>query len=438
MAGLPARGPYGPYRQIGARRALRRGHRSAPRGGPRLPLLLHARRAGGRPRGAGGRPPGPGYVGRCARLSSRGASRAPCRGPPAGHPLPHRHGRRRVRRHRARPRRPSTPSALGGDLVIVRSDGSPLYHFTVVVDDIAMDISHVIRGEDHLSNTPKHILLFRALGAEPPAFAHLPLILNPDRTKMSKRKSQTAVADYRAQGFVREAIVNHLALLGWSTGTDEEVFSLEDLVERFDLEPRPAQRRDLRRGAPRVAQRPVDPPPARRRARRARAALPRGRCRARPAGARVRTPTADDLASLLPMVVERLPRLDAIGPMLDFVFVDDLEVDPRSLVPKRWDAATTRAGLAGDARGHRAVGAVELRGRRAGAAPAGARRGARLEGGRPVHGHPRGGHGPHGHAAAVRHAGGHRLRTHARAPARGHRPTGRPAARGDRGCPCPR
>jgi glutamyl-tRNA synthetase len=83
--------------------------------------------------------------------------------------------------------------ALGGDLVIARSDGSPLYHFTVVVDDIAMEISHVIRGEDHLSNTPKHVLLFRALGAEPPIFAHLPLILNPDRTKMSKRKSQTAV-----------------------------------------------------------------------------------------------------------------------------------------------------------------------------------------------------------------------------------------------------
>ena len=82
---------------------------------------------------------------------------------------------------------------LGGDLVIARSDGSPLYHFVVVVDDIAMRITHVIRGEDHLSNTPKHVLLFRALGAEPPVFAHLPLILNPDRSKMTKRKSQTAI-----------------------------------------------------------------------------------------------------------------------------------------------------------------------------------------------------------------------------------------------------
>src|SRR5207342_3538903 len=103
-------------------------------------------------------------------------------------------------------------TALGGDLVIVRSDGTPLYHFTVVVDDAAMMISHVIRGEDHLSNTPKHIRLFEALDATLPTFAHLPLILNPDRTKMSKRKSQTAIADYIAEGFIKEALVNHLAL----------------------------------------------------------------------------------------------------------------------------------------------------------------------------------------------------------------------------------
>ena len=93
---------------------------------------------------------------------------------------------------------------LGGDFVIVRGDGTPLYHFTVVVDDAAMEISHVIRGEDHVSNTPKHILLFEALGHPIPVFGHLPLILNPDGTKMSKRKTQTAVDDYRAEGFIRE------------------------------------------------------------------------------------------------------------------------------------------------------------------------------------------------------------------------------------------
>ena len=125
--------------------------------------------------------------------------------------------------------------ALGGDRVIVRSDGSPLYHFTVAVDDHAMEITHVIRGEDHLSNTPLHILLFRALGYPEPVFAHLPLILNPDRTKMSKRKSQTAITAYRDQGYLPETLVNFLAFLGWSPGTEEELFSLDGLTERFEL-----------------------------------------------------------------------------------------------------------------------------------------------------------------------------------------------------------
>jgi len=126
--------------------------------------------------------------------------------------------------------------ALGGDRVIVRSDGSPLYHFVVVVDDAAMRITHVIRGEDHLSNTPLHVLLFRALGHEVPAFAHIPLILNPDRSKMSKRKSQTAISAYREEGYLPEAMVNFLAFLGWSPGTEEEIFTLDALAERFQIE----------------------------------------------------------------------------------------------------------------------------------------------------------------------------------------------------------
>ena len=148
---------------------------------------------------------------------------------------------------------------LGGDFVIVRGNGTPLYHFTVVVDDAAMEISHIIRGEDHLSNTPKHILLFQALGHEVPKFAHLPLILNPDRTKMSKRKSQTAIADYRAQGFVPEAMVNFLVaprLVDRHGGGDPHARRA-----RRALRPRarPEGRRGLRQGPPRVAQRPVDP-----------------------------------------------------------------------------------------------------------------------------------------------------------------------------------
>lgn len=126
-------------------------------------------------------------------------------------------------------------NALLGDFVIVRNDGMPLYHFVVVVDDQAMEITHVIRGEDHLSNTPKHIALMRALGYREPRFGHVPLILNADRTKMSKRKSQTSVTAYCEEGYLPEAMVNFLAFLGWSPGTEEEIFTLEQLTERFDI-----------------------------------------------------------------------------------------------------------------------------------------------------------------------------------------------------------
>ncbi len=126
-------------------------------------------------------------------------------------------------------------NSLLGDFIIVRADGSPLYHFVVVIDDEKMEISHVIRGEDHLSNTPKHIALIRALGYREPRFGHIPLILNADRSKMSKRKSQTSVTAYREEGYLPEAMVNFLAFLGWSPGTEEEIFTLDGLTARFDL-----------------------------------------------------------------------------------------------------------------------------------------------------------------------------------------------------------
>jgi glutamyl-tRNA synthetase len=126
-------------------------------------------------------------------------------------------------------------NGLLGDFVIVRADGVPLYHFVVVVDDEKMEISHVIRGEDHLSNTPKHIALIRALGYREPRFGHIPLILNPDRSKISKRKSQTAMTFYREAGYLPEAMVNFLAFLGWSPGTEEEIFSLDELAARFEV-----------------------------------------------------------------------------------------------------------------------------------------------------------------------------------------------------------
>ena len=341
VAGEPVRGPHGPYRQMerlpsyeaAAQRLL-----ALDMAYPCYctPEELEADR---KAQEAAKQPPR--YVGRCAQLTveERRAREA--------------EGRRGAIRFRVgegtvafddviRGRVEIDVANLGGDFVIVRADGTPLYHFTVVVDDAAMEITEVIRGEDHLSNTPKHILLFRALGHDVPRFAHLPLILNPDRTKMSKRKSQTAIDDYISQGFIKEALVNYLALLGWSTGTEEEILSLDELVERFDIA-------DVHKGG---------------------AVFDRERLewmngqwirrlepdelidRLRPfleadkvAGRIERIPTDEELRALLPVIQERLPTLDAIGDLVGFLWVSDVDVDPATLVPKRWDASTTREGL---------------------------------------------------------------------------------------------
>ena len=122
------------------------------------------------------------------------------------------------------------------NFVLLRSDGQPTYHLGVVVDDIDMRISHVIRGADHISNTPKQILLYRALGASLPVFAHLPLILGPDKTRLSKRHGATSVMAYPELGIVPEAMRNFLALLGWSPGTDQEIFDDAELIHAFSLE----------------------------------------------------------------------------------------------------------------------------------------------------------------------------------------------------------
>ncbi len=341
VAGEAARGPHAPYRQMerlptyaAAATLLLERDQAYPC--YCTPEELAADRAA---QEAAKLPPR--YVGRCANLT------------PAERSAREAEGRRPVIRFRVgegvvafddivRERVEIDVANLGGDFVIVRADGSPLYHFTVVVDDAAMEISDVIRGEDHLSNTPKHILLFRALGYPVPRFAHLPLILNADRSKMSKRKSQTALSDYIAQGFIREALVNYLALLGWATGSEDEILSLDELIERFDIHA-------VHKGG---------------------AVFDRERLewingqwirrldadelieRLRPfveaeraAGRIDRMPNDDEIRSLLPVVQERLPTLGAIGDLVGFLWVEDLTVDPAILVPKRWDADTTRQAL---------------------------------------------------------------------------------------------
>ncbi len=131
----------------------------------------------------------------------------------------------------------SVSHATLDDFVLLRSDGSPTYQLSVVVDDVDMAITHVVRGDDHISNTPKQTLLYQALGAPVPEFAHVPLILGPDKKRLSKRHGATSVGEYQAQGVLPEAMVNFLALLGWSPGAgDQEVFSRDELVARFTLE----------------------------------------------------------------------------------------------------------------------------------------------------------------------------------------------------------
>ena len=120
------------------------------------------------------------------------------------------------------------------DLIIARSDGTPTYNLTVVVDDMDMSVSHVIRGDDHLNNTPRQIHILKALGATPPAYAHVPMILGSDGKRMSKRHGAVSVMQYRTEGFLPEALLNYLVRLGWSHG-DQEVFSVDEMIEHFDV-----------------------------------------------------------------------------------------------------------------------------------------------------------------------------------------------------------
>ena len=337
VAGLEEAGPYAPYRQMQRLGVYAEAADRLLANDMAYPCYCTPEELSADRRAQEAAKEAPRYVGRCASLT------------PAERRAREAEGRRPATRFRVRPgvvgwndlvrdRVEIDTANLGGDFVIVRADGTPLYHFTVVVDDAAMEISHVIRGEDHVSNTPKHILLFEALGHAVPLFGHLPLILNPDGTKMSKRKSQTAVADYIAQGFVREALVNYFAYLGWSPGTEDDVLSLDELEARFELDK--VQKGGARFDRERLEWlngqwiRRLDDNDLVERL------LPFIEAAAI-AGEIDRTPSADEVRALLPIVRERLPTLASIVDLIGYAWIDDLEVDPELVVPKRWDAATT-------------------------------------------------------------------------------------------------
>jgi glutamyl-tRNA synthetase len=149
-------------------------------------------------------------------------------------------------RSRCRRARPSSPTACTDRSSSTTStskasssfdpDTHPTYHLSVVVDDIDMQITHVVRGDDHISNTPKQVLLYNAFGKPAPTFAHVPLIMGPDKQRLSKRHGATSVTEYEKQGYIPEAMFNFLALLGWGTGSNDELFTRDELIQRFNLE----------------------------------------------------------------------------------------------------------------------------------------------------------------------------------------------------------
>ncbi len=213
-----------------------------------------------------------------------------------------------------------------GDPVLVRSDGRPQYNFAVVVDDALMEITHVIRGEDHISNTPRQVLLYQALGFTPPEFAHLSLVMGPDHTPLSKRHGATSVGEFRERGYLPEALVNYLALIGWSPGGDEELLPIQELARRFALE-------DVGHSAGVFDQEKLawmnrhymkEAAPARLAAETARYFLGRGYLRRRTDEA------MDYLISVLPMAVGSVDRLEEIPERLRFLF----DFDPRAALAR--------------------------------------------------------------------------------------------------------
>jgi glutamyl-tRNA synthetase len=232
-------------------------------------------------------------------------------------------------------------NTLQGDFVILKSDGFPTYHLAVIVDDHHMGITHVMRAEEWLSSTPKHVQMHQALGYDLPQYAHLPMILGKDKSKLSKRHGATSTVEYRDMGFLPEAMVNFLALLGWSLDDQTQIISRDDLIKNFSIERigkagaifdqeklewmngayirelspkrfveeiRPFLERDL----PSDIERPVD---------------------------------ADRLLPIAPLLQERLKRLDEAADLTCYFFSDTIEYDPQTLVQRKMDVDSTANAL---------------------------------------------------------------------------------------------
>lgn len=219
------------------------------------------------------------------------------------------------------------------DMVVKRSDGSYVFHFVNVVDDLEMEITHVIRGEDHLMNTPKHLQLIEAFGGKAPQYAHIPLILNPDGSKMSKRDEGAAVGDYPRQGFLPAAVVNFIALLGWNPKTEQEIFTLGELAEIFTLENvnRAAARFDIEK-CKWVNQQHLT-----------RVSVEDFAAAARPFVEAADLPVPENYVAVIAAVKEKVRLLEEVPAAVDFLLKDDVPADDEAVAKVRGNAAA--AGL---------------------------------------------------------------------------------------------
>lgn len=221
------------------------------------------------------------------------------------------------------------PNADVDDQVLMKSDGFPTYHMAVVVDDHLMEITHVMRGDEWISSFPKHILLYNAFGWTPPQFGHMPVVLGPDKKKLSKRHGATSITQFREEGYLVEALVNFMALLGWAYDGERELFSRAELIEAFTL--------DHIHSSPAVFDRAkldwMNGNYIR--------GLEIGELAERLLPFLMRTGIEADLETvkkIAPLVQERLKRLDEIAPLVDFIFAEGIEYDPKLLVGNKMDA----------------------------------------------------------------------------------------------------
>lgn len=212
---------------------------------------------------------------------------------------------------------------LIGDMVIVRSDGTPLYNLTVAVDDVDMKISHVIRGDDHISNTFKQILIQKALGYGVPKYAHLPLIVNADRSKMSKRRDPVSVTrDFRDKGYLPEALINYMALLGWAPGDNREFLGQNEIITEFEL-------KKVQKSAAAWSQQKLDNINGHY----IRKLTPEEFVKkAQPFA---KNATSTKLKQIAPLVQERVQRLNQIEEVAGWAFTDDVNINAEDLIPKK-------------------------------------------------------------------------------------------------------